>query len=152
MMPRITPMTIPAMAPPLRPPPPAFDSTRVPLAPVGMGAEKGSVAVGEPVAVTPGVGPAIGLHTPSPVHQYPSSHCSDVVHAAPVGAAIKVLKTEVCVMMAVLKTQPVVSAAPPAPTLAPATQIASLFAFSEHDSVSVQHRMRSNPQRLRSGH
>ena len=88
-MPRMTPMTIPAIAPPLRPPPPAFDSTRSPLAPVGMGVEKGSVAVAEPVAVTiirpelvgrkgadgftipvvltPGVGPAIGLHVPSPV-------------------------------------------------------------------------------------
>lgn len=45
-------MTIPAMAPPLRPPPPPSWGMGVPLTPVGIGVENGTVAVGLPVAVT----------------------------------------------------------------------------------------------------
>ena len=51
MIPAMTPITIPAMAPPLRPPPAALDSTSVPFTPVGIGVVKGTVAVAEPVAV-----------------------------------------------------------------------------------------------------
>jgi hypothetical protein len=50
-MPAMTPMTMPAMAPPLRPPPPPSEGRSVPLTPVAIGVEKGKVAVGVPVAV-----------------------------------------------------------------------------------------------------
>jgi hypothetical protein len=49
-MPKITPITIPAMAPPLRPLLLSSVGTRPPpAAPVGMGVWKGTVAVGVPV-------------------------------------------------------------------------------------------------------
>lgn len=53
MRPAITPITIPAMAPPERPPEfTACAPVRVTLAPVATGARKGTVVVGEEVAVT----------------------------------------------------------------------------------------------------
>jgi hypothetical protein len=52
IMAAMTPMTIPAMAPPLSPPPPFCGSAIgiVPFTPVAIGVWNGTVAVGEPVA------------------------------------------------------------------------------------------------------
>ena len=53
MIPSITPMTIPAIAPALRPPPDSADEeVTSTLAPVATGASKGTVVVGTPVAVS----------------------------------------------------------------------------------------------------